>query len=333
MKNIIFFIFIVFFIPSVMAQKASMYNQFVFNKAGLNPAASGTDINQKFNFTFGLSNQWFGVSGSPIQNFVNISRTYKPPRSYIRWHNIGLYVDNRTAGLIYNAGLYVNYSYHIIIKKGLIASFGIYAGIKNYGIISRADPNDPVFKNSNPSIYPDFIPGFRFTGKKFFMDIAIKQINLLKVENFEGQINFSNKNRLKYGPLNIGTPYALNPNIYFAYGRKIGLTDEILFLPSVAVNAEIIDIPIIDASAMFFYDNRIGAGIGLKNLNFFNATLQLRIQQNLTVGLSYSYPLNSSRYAAPNSFEFIIGVTPYGMNSKIFGAIKHSVSKSPTLDY
>ena len=38
MKNIIFFIFIIFFIPSVMAQKASMYNQFVFNKAGLNPA-------------------------------------------------------------------------------------------------------------------------------------------------------------------------------------------------------------------------------------------------------------------------------------------------------
>ena len=62
MKNIIFFIFILFFIPSFMAQKANMYNQFIFNKAGLNPAASGTDINQKFNFAFGLSNQWFGVS-------------------------------------------------------------------------------------------------------------------------------------------------------------------------------------------------------------------------------------------------------------------------------
>ncbi len=307
-----------------MAQKASMYNQFVFNKAGLNPAASGTDINQKLNFAFGLSNQWFGVLGSPFQNFVNISRTYKPPRSYIRWHNVGLYVDNSSSGFMYNVGIYVNYSYHIIIKKGLIASFGIYAGFKNYGIIARADPNDPVFKNSNPSIYPDFIPGFRFTGKKFFMDVAIKQLNIFKIENFE---------RKYIGPLNIGTPYNYNPNIYFAYGRKIGLTDEILFLPSVALNAEIIDIPMIETSAMFFYDNRIGAGIGFRNLNFFNTTLQLRVQQNLTVGFSYSYPLNASRYAAPNSFEFIIGVTPYGMNSKIFGAIKHSVSKSPTLDY
>ena len=156
------------------------------------------------------------------------------------------------------------------------------------------------------------------------MDVAIKQLNIFKIENFKG----------KYiGPLNIGTPYTYNPNIYFAYGRKIGLTDEILFLPSVAVNVEIIDIPMIETSAMFFYDNRIGAGIGFRNLNFFNTTLQLRVQQNLTVGFSYSYPLNASRYAAPNSFEFIIGVTPYGMNSKILGAIKHSVSKSPTLDY
>ena len=43
------------------AQQTVMFTQYTFNKAGMNPAASGTEIDQKYYYAFGGARQWVGM--------------------------------------------------------------------------------------------------------------------------------------------------------------------------------------------------------------------------------------------------------------------------------
>ena len=119
MKNILLYFFVLLFI-GVKSQQTIVYTQNAFNKAGLNPAASGTEINRKLYYCFGANRQWFGFDNSPKQNFVNVSYTIRPQRSYRFWQNVGVYVDDDQGGLIGNPGVYGNYILHLQIKKKLV---------------------------------------------------------------------------------------------------------------------------------------------------------------------------------------------------------------------
>src|SRR5687768_2358865 len=101
-------------LQSLTAQQTIMYTQYTFNKAGMNPAASGTDITQKYYYVFGLNRQWLAFENAPKSNFVNFSYTIRPPRAYKFWQNVGIYVDNEDAGLMGNMGGYLSYSVHTL---------------------------------------------------------------------------------------------------------------------------------------------------------------------------------------------------------------------------
>jgi type IX secretion system PorP/SprF family membrane protein len=319
MKKNLIYLFI-FFSLAGKAQQTTAYSQYLFNAAGLNPAASGIDINQKLIYVAGLNRQWTDLNNSPKATFVNLSYTIRPPRSYHFWQNVGVYVDNDQAGLFSNTGIYGNYTLHLLIRKKLVASFGIYAGIRKYTrSVAGLDVNDPAVQKNASSVllYPDLIPGVRLSGKKFFTDLSIRQITIPKLQDFKGH--------------KIGSPSTLQPSIYYDYGRKIPLMDDLLMIPSFAVNMPLVGPPIVNVSALFYYATRIGGGLAIRNTSFASAIFQIRFLENVTAGFSYSYPLNATRYAAQNSFEIMVGVTPMGMNSKAVG--RHSVSKCPTLDF
>src|SRR5436190_7475909 len=116
----------------VHAQQTIMFTQYTFNKAGMNPAASGTDMNQKYNYVFGLNRQWIDFDNAPKTNFFNFSYTIRPPRGYKFWQNAGLYVDNEDAGLMTNGGVYLTYTIHTLIRKKTVLSFGLFAGARRY---------------------------------------------------------------------------------------------------------------------------------------------------------------------------------------------------------
>src|SRR4051812_7347074 len=99
------------------AQQTAMYTQFTFNMAGINPAASGTEINRKYYYVFGLNRQWLDFNNAPRQNFINFSYTIRPPRSYRFWQNAGGYIENDQSGLLGNTGYYVNYTIHLLLRK------------------------------------------------------------------------------------------------------------------------------------------------------------------------------------------------------------------------
>ncbi len=302
------------------AQQTSLYTQYIFNKAGVNPAASGTDINQKYNYVVGVNRQWLGFEHAPKENFANFSMTTRPPRSYHLWQNVGVYLENNETGVFTNSGVYFNYTLHLLVRKTWVASFGAYAGLRAYFVSNGSlDRNDPANQGNSARtlMYPDIMPGFRLSNKKIFIDVSARQLTTNYIKDFNG-------NR-------IGSPSQLQPVLFFAFGRRIPLSDAFLVMPSVALNATVLHIPAVDLNVMAYYLNKVGAGAALRNLNFLSVICQVRIFSNLTAGMAYSYSLNMARYAAPNSFELMLGITPFGMSERISG--RHSIARCPALTF
>lgn len=286
----------------------------------MNPAASGTDIEKEIYYSFGFSRQWADIDNSPRQAYFNLSYTIRPPRSYKRWQNVSLYYDSEDSGLLGSFGLYGGYTIHYLIRKKTIASVGVYAGIRNYTrSLGGFDPADPAVAKNKTSlfVYPDIIPGARISDKTYFAGFSVRQITINRLQDFKGR--------------KIGSPSRLKPSLYFEYGRMITLSENILMMPSVALNTPIISLPSVDATLMFYFGNRLGLGAGVRNTSFLSGILQIRFLENFTAGFAYSYPMNAMRYAARNSFELLVGVVPMGMSTHLTG--RHSIAKCPVLSY
>ncbi|MBA3663564.1 MAG: PorP/SprF family type IX secretion system membrane protein [Bacteroidetes bacterium] len=311
------FLFIVAF---ASAQQTPNYVQYIFNKSGINPAASGVNINQKYNYTFGGNRQWIDFNNAPKQTFANFSYTIKPPRSYSYWQNIGGMVERDQSGNISNNGIYLSYTIHLLLRKNLVTSFGIFAGMREFylspGLI---DPMDPIAKSGTfrTLVYPDLIPGMRLSSKKFFFDISARQVSINKQQDFKGNM--------------LGGPSRLNPTFFVAYGRVFPVNDYMIMLPSIAVNMALVGVPAISPTLMFYYSNRFGFGASMRNASFISGIFQVRIFQNLSIGLSYSYSTNKVGFAARNSYEIMVGVVPMGLSDKNIRG--RSVAKCPGLDF
>lgn len=319
MKKLIAYVLIAYSLH-FHGQQSSAYVQYIFNKAGINPAASGTNINQKINYTFGANRQWVDFNNSPKSTFVNFSYTIRPERSYSYWQNVGAMVERDETGVMSNNGVYLNYTIHLLLQQNLIASFGIFAGVRQFYISpDLIDRNDPIASSGNYQtiVYPDLIPGIRLSNKKFFFDLAARQVSINKQEDFKGK--------------SIGGPSRLNPIIFAAYGRVFAINDHLIMLPSVAVNMAVVGIPAINPTLMFYYSNRFGFGAALRNTDFLSAIVQFKILKNLSVGLSYSCSTNKTYNVARNSYEIMCGVVPMGMGGKYAGG--RSVARCPALDF
>lgn len=319
MKNYFKYLFLCWSVL-LKAQQTPNYVQSVFNKAGINPAASGTNINQDYYYTFGANRQWIDFNNAPKQTFANFSYTIRPPRSYSYWQNIGAMVERDQSGILANNGIYLNYTIHLLLRKNLVTSFGVYAGFREFLISPGGiDPNDPVVKGETYKtlVYPDMIPGMRLSNKKFFFDIAARQLTVSKQQDFKGN--------------SIGSPSRLNPTFFLSYGRAFPINDYMIMLPSIAVNIAVIGIPAISPTLMFYYGNRFGFGASTRNASFISAIFQVRVLQNLSIGLAYSYSTNKVGYAAQNSYEIMIGAAPMGLSQKNKGG--RSVAKCPALDF
>jgi type IX secretion system PorP/SprF family membrane protein len=308
-------------VPAFLAQQTSNYVQFLFAKGAINPAASGTNINQKIYYTFGANRQWYQMNNAPKQTFANFSYTIRPPRSYSYWQNIGALVERDQAGIQSNNSFYVSYTIHLLLRKNLVASFGVYAGFRQFlqspGII---DPNDPVNQKSTYMTYsyPDVIPGLRISGRKFFFDICARQVSIEKQEDF-------------FKHTQIGSPTRLYPTLFMSLGKVYPITDDWSAVPSVASYCTITGIPSINPTLMFYYANRFGLGIATRNISFVSGIFQVRVLENLSIGMCYSYTTSRANVVAPNSYEIMVGVAPMGLGGK--PVKKHSIAKCPTLEF
>lgn len=316
--RLLVYIFIIFFY-SVGAQQTSQYTQFTLNKYGYNPAAAGTNINGKFEIICGNKKQWIGFDRAPASNFFSGNYTFKPKRSYKRWHNAGIYMNNERYGMFQNFSIYGSYTLHLPLSKKLTASFGTFLGARRFSVMKSFIPEgDPVKTNSDVFLwaYPDVIPGFRLYSKKMFLDISVHQIY---------------KNKQTQNDRQIGNQSKLKQQIYVSYGQRIFFDNGYTIVPAINLHSGYTSLPSIEFNLMAYYKKRIGAGVGIRGKNFGYAVLQLKVFKTSMIGMAYEYSINRLNSGAPNSFEIMYGITPF-MNLEA-DKIKNSVAKCPTFDF
>jgi type IX secretion system PorP/SprF family membrane protein len=316
-----FLYILLFFSLTNLAQQTGQYSQFTFNKYGYNPAAAGSNINAKLEAIVGARKQWVGFADGPISNFFSANYTFKPERSYKRWHNAGIYASQEKAGIFQNFSLYGSYTLHLPLTNKLKMSFGIFAGIKRFYVNTNSiSPSDPVYAVSYQSYfyaYPDFIPGFRLYSKKMFFDISVQQ--LYKNQQVQGDKQFGHKS-------------FLTPQLYATYGKRIFFDNGFTVVPAVNIHSSFTHIPAIELNVMAYYLKRVGIGASIKNKNFISGILQIRFHKTLTAGFAYDYSINRLNSTAPNSIEIMLGITPL-MNFLDPDKTNHNVSKCPNFDF
>ncbi len=295
-----YFLYLVFilFINLTKAQQFPQYTQFIFNKIGYNPAASGTAVNAQFEIIFGGRTQWLGLSNNPKSQFVSFNYNFMPKRSYHAWHNVGAYIDQDQNGAFSHVDLWLSYTYHLLVSRKTVLSAGLFAGIKQYRFSSNNfDKNDPAIQKSSASViaYPDIVPGIRLSNKKFFMDASLQQITLFSQKGIGGQI---------------GSPSKLIPHYIFSFGKKGRLNDYHMFMVAANLKGSVITLPSLELNIMDYYDKRFAFGASVRGKNFLCGIFQVRVLRNVNVGMAYELSINRMLRAAANTVEVMISISP-----------------------
>lgn len=316
-----YFIYIaLFFSTAGAAQQTAQFTQFTFNKYGYNPAAAGTNINGKLEVVTGARKQWIGYPNAPATNFFSGNYTFKPERSYKRWHNAGVYIINDKSGIFQNFSFYGSYTLHLPLTNKLNMSVGVFAGVRRFSIAKGAISEfDPVYAASSDYFlsYPDFIPGIRLYNKKMFFDISVQQ---------------TYKNRQVQGDKQIGNKSVLTPHVYMSLGRKINYDNGFTVVPAANIHGTFTGIPSAEINLMAYYQSRIGLGATIRSANTACAILQVRIFKNMTAGFAYDYTINKFNSAYANTLEFMVGITPM-FASLVDKKGNHNVAKCPNFDF
>jgi type IX secretion system PorP/SprF family membrane protein len=297
------------------AQQFPQYTQFLFNKIGYNPAASGTAMNAQYEIIFGARTQWIGVNNNPKSEFVSFNYNFVPKRAYHGWHNVGAYIDQDQNGLFTHQDIWLSYTYHLLIQRRIVLAVGVFAGIKQFKLTANSlDRNDPAVLRSGYSVLalPDITPGARLSGKKFFVDASLQQLTMYSQSGIGGKI---------------GAPSKLQPHYIISAGKKGSWNDFNSLVIAVNLRGSIVTKPSIELNVMNYYDKRFGFGMSFRPRNFVSGIVQFRMVHNLVIGLAYDLSINKMLYAAPNTAEIMIGLTPVFNGEYSEKSVKRSVNE------
>lgn len=288
----------VLFCVNGFAQQFPHYTQFLFNKIGYNPAASGTSVNAPFELVAGGRTQYIGLKNNPKSQFVSFNYNFIPQHGYNKWHNVGVYIDQDQNGVFVKNDVWLSYTIHLLATKKMILSAGIFAGIKQFKLSAgQLDRNDPAVAKSSSAVlaYPDIVPGVRVTSKKFFADFSLQQVTMFSQKGIGGQI---------------GSPSKLRPHYNLSAGKKIKWNDFNTFLIATNIRGNFLGAPSVELNLMNYYNRRFAMGLSVRNVNFICGIIQFRFIHNVNVGLAYDLAIGKMLRAAPHTAEVMLSFSP-----------------------
>ena len=320
MKKIILLLIASVFFHELSAQQLPNYAQFTLNKLSINPAYGGSHIGMEI--WAGKRNQWIGFNNAPVQTFMSCTYSWRRNFNYKAVHSVGGYVEEDRIGLFTSKSALVYYSYHIKISKAFKMGFGLFVGARSTASNSILNNlNDPAFViPANPIIYmgPDFVPGWRLYSRNMFVDLAVRNIYV---------------NKLQQGSKKFGTPsrMVIQPTLLFGY-RFHSATNEFVFVPTIKLQGAYNQIPLTDINFITYFRKRIGLGITYRINHTMAAMLQVRVKHNITLGFAYEYSISNMKNYYPHTTEAIFGFSPMmGTDAEIPSSYR--VDMCPEFDY
>ncbi len=273
-------------VARVNAQQEPMFTQYMFNMVSVNPAYTGTTNSLNINTLTRL--QWVGMEGAP-QTFS--AALHSPINK--RKVGVGLTIVSDEAGPVRNTYFTANYAYRLRINENLTLSMGLKGGISSINVgltdLYVREQDDPAFLTNEKKISPNIGVGFYLYSKKYYLGFSAPKL----IETSVDEEYAASANELKRHYYIIGG-YVLNINSMWH------------FKPSVLVKA-VSGAPLsTDITMQFLYNKKIWFGAMYRIGDAAGLFVDLKINQQLSVGYGYDFSLNDLSGINSGTHEIMI---------------------------
>jgi type IX secretion system PorP/SprF family membrane protein len=285
-------IFIFLIISSyTYAQHNVLYSQYYFSGILINPAYAGSQ--NALNLTSIYRNQWTGIEGAPKNLSIGIHSPLKNDKV-----NLGLIFLNNKFGITCESRAMAVYAYKLKLGKGAL-SFGLQGGVEYYKNdltqIRSTDNGDPVFEPSvEKKIHGIFGAGIFYKSENMIAGLSVPIL-------YSTRKDYS----ISYSPVILSTGFLckMNDNIVI---KPAGL---VRYIKNSPVEGDI--------SAAVYYKEVIGLGVGYRSNEAVYGYLDLKLNEQFSVGYCYDYTLSSLNLYSNGSHEFMLRyIFSYKLNTK-----------------
>lgn len=283
MKHIYIFL-LIFFLGEVVHSQQLELPAYYFNPLTYNPAYTG--VEETLSINVGNRLKWKGIKGAPKTTSVGI---HSPVGKQLA---IGadLYYDKVGVSTITSAS--VNLSYYIkLTKQGSRLSFGLKAGFESFDfrLTELNSGYDPLKKNANGKLTPNFGAGLYYYNTKYFVGISVLSVLNHKNQGLEDTY--------------LG---GLHRKFLVTGAYTFDLSSSIQFRPTVLFVAEQTrDLVSKGDFALHIYD-RLWVGAGYNTEKTVNGYALLSINAELSFGYNYRSEGESIGKYAGNTHEVML---------------------------
>jgi type IX secretion system PorP/SprF family membrane protein len=274
-----------------VAQQLPQYSQYMLNEMAINPAVAGKD-----DFAEVRSNnrhQWIGITDAPRTYMLTL-------QGPIKAQNMGLGMNLFTdiVGPTRRTGLNFSYAYHIKLNEQQRLSFGLSAGILQWGIdgnkITLRDKDDPqLYQTYQNTIVPDFGAGIYYHQKdRFYLGFSLPQLYQAPIQLYPNT----------YKNSRIVSQFNVNGAYRFHAGDDFQIEPSFLFKCELPAPAKI------DIGARLIYKNMVWIGSAYRHNDAVSALLGYMYQDYLLIGYSYDFTTTSLKKYSTGTHELMLGL-------------------------
>lgn len=273
------------------AQQTATYAQYMFNGLAINPAYAGS--NEALVATFLGRVQNVGLPGAPNTQTFSAHTPLLDKRM-----GIGALVIKDNLSIINQTGLHVSYAYRLPLKRDeAYLSFGLQGGASFYNAqYSQLDlfnnPStgsyDPVFVNDIRRARPNIGAGLYYNSRRSYLGVSMPSMMNNVFDRGEELTTIVQTK-----------PVIVNGGHVFTLSRVLKIKPNFLFL---LIDGKFADF---DLNMSVLFDEVLWVGSSYKSSNQLVAFTQMKVNDQLQIGYSYTITNGPIRVVELGSHEFM----------------------------
>jgi len=273
------------------AQQLPQYSQYMLNEMAINPAVAGRD-----DFAEVRSNnrhQWLGITDAPRTYMLTLQGPIKDKNM-----GLGMNIYTDIVGPTRRTGINFSYAYHLKLQKDLHLSFGLSAGIQQWGIDGskitlREEGDQQLLTSYKTAPVPDFGAGLYFYKKnKFYLGFSMPQLYQAPIGLYET----SSKESKLASQINLNGAY------------KINIDEQFQVEPSFLIKYEKPAPAKVDVGARVIYKKEVWVGLVYRHNDAVSALIGYMYKDYLLIGYSYDFTTTQVRKYSSGTHELMLGL-------------------------
>ena len=278
-----------FIVHNGYAQQQPMFTQYMFNGLVLNPAYSGS--NESMTLTASFRKQWTGIPGSPQTTVLSGHSPIKLTRSAA-----GVVIMNDRLGVTNQYMVYGTYAYHIPVSDNAKLAVGGQAGATLYktdlndlNIVTDNYQADDAFAQNETRVLPNLGIGVYYYSKKTYVGLSLPTLVNNKLNNTDAVMK------------------ARQDRHYFlTAGHVFDLSPDLKLKPSVLLKWMEHGPFQYDINANLLIREVLWVGVSYRMKDSVDGLLQWLINDQLSLGYSYGYPVNGLASVQSGTHELVL---------------------------